>query len=194
MYTRTVGALLTHCPRRQGSHACMNRKRAAQHSCTCMHLKACACVQTQVRGGGGTIARSLAPCVAVSIFDSESIIFNLSEGICVMKADANSNTREKKQHNSSEKAKANPCSDAIIHTTKSGLTWIDTEHKIILREIRCGWHYIAPNLPFPTPLTPFLLFSPSFFLWLSSSISPCPSSVIIIIASWFFIASDLKNS
>lgn len=60
MYTRTVGALLTHCPRRQGSHACMNRKRAAQHSCTCMHLKACACVQTQIGGGGArSLARSL---------------------------------------------------------------------------------------------------------------------------------------
>lgn len=59
MYTRTVGALLTHCPRRQGSHACMNRKRAAQHSCTCMHLKACACVQTQVGGGARSLARSL---------------------------------------------------------------------------------------------------------------------------------------
>lgn len=42
------------------------------------------------------------PRGAISIFDSESIIFNLSEGICVMKADANSNKGEK-QHNSSEK-------------------------------------------------------------------------------------------
>lgn len=37
--------------------------------------------------------------IAVSIFDSESIIFNLSEGICVMKADANSNKRGKKPNN-----------------------------------------------------------------------------------------------
>lgn len=63
---------------------------------------------------GHKCRHSLAPCGAVSIFDSESIIFNLSEGICDMKADANSNKRGKKQHNSSEKARANPCSDAII--------------------------------------------------------------------------------
>lgn len=58
--------------------------------------------------GGGTIARSLAPCVAVSIFDSESIIFNLSEGICVMKADANSNKREKNNTTAVKKPKQIP--------------------------------------------------------------------------------------
>lgn len=56
----------------------------------------------------GTIARSLAPCVAVSIFDSESIIFNLSEGICVMKADANSNKREKNNTTAVKKPKQIP--------------------------------------------------------------------------------------
>lgn len=47
-------------------------------------------VWTEVENAGWLHARS-----AVSIFDSESIIFNLSVGICVMKADANSNKREK---------------------------------------------------------------------------------------------------
>lgn len=89
------------------------------------------------------------------------------------------------QHNSSEKARANPCSDAIIYTTKSGLTWIDTEHKIILGEIRCAWHYRCKSLLFLSALPLDFFFPPS--------ISPCPSSVIIMISSWFFNASDLKK-
>lgn len=51
-------------------------------------------LKKRARVCGHKWGHSLTPCGAVSIFDSESIIFNLSEGICVMKADANSNKRK----------------------------------------------------------------------------------------------------
>lgn len=173
MYTRTVGALLTHCPRRQGSHACMNRKRAAQHSCTCMHLKACACVQTQV-GGGGTIARSLAPCVAVSIFDSESIIFNLSEGICVMKADANSNKREKTtQQQWKSQSKSLLWCDYTHNQIRADLNRHRTQNHIKGNSMWMALHCSQspfPNPPYPLSALLSLILSLTFFLHFSLSL------------------------
>lgn len=136
---------------------------------------------------------SLAPCGAVSIFDSESIIFNLSEGICVMKADANSNKRKKKtQHNSSEKARANPCSDAIIthNQIRADLNRHRTQNHIKGNSMCMALHCsqsplfsLFPVLSLFFSLTFLLHFFLSFFL-----------SVNITIASQFFNASDLKNS
>lgn len=134
---------------------------------------------------------SLAPCGAVSIFDSESIIFNLSEGICVMKADANSNKRKKKQHNSSEKARANPCSDAIIihNQIRADLNRHRTQNHIKGNSMCMALHCsqsplfsLSALLSLILSLTFLLHFSLSFFL-----------SVIITSASLFFNTSDLKN-
>ena len=114
---------------------------------------------------------SFVPCGAVSIFDSESIIFYLSEGICVMKADANSNKR-KKQHNSSEKAKANPCSDAIIthNQIRADLNRHRTQNHIKGNSMCMALHCSqSPLCSFSALLSPHSLFD--FFY----SISSCPS-------------------
>lgn len=86
-YRHTV---LVHSLQRRYLLACMNCTRrygggTRAHACTFKHALVC----------GHKWGHLLAACGAVSIFDSESIIFNLSEGICVMKADANSNKRKK---------------------------------------------------------------------------------------------------
>lgn len=118
-----------------------------------MHLK-----RALVRGHKW--GHSCVPCGAVSIFDSESIICYLSEGICVMKADANSNKR-KKQHNSSEKAKANPCSDAIIthNQIRADLNRHRTQNHIKGNSMCMALHCSqSPLCSFSAPLSPHSLF------------------------------------
>lgn len=149
-----------------------------------MHLK-------RVLVCGHKWGHSLTPCGAVSIFDSESIIFNLSEGICVMKADANSNKRGKKQqqHNSSEKARANPCSDAIIthNQIRADLNRHRTQNHIKGNSMCMALHCSQSPLFSLSPLLSL------FLSWLSYSISSCPSFYLSTSLSPSD-ASDLKNS
>lgn len=142
-----------------------------------------------INGGGG----HLPPCsVFLSIFDSESIIFNLSAGICVTKADANSNKRtgEKKkrekaaraqQHNRSEKARANPCSDAIIthNQIRADLNRHRTQNHI-KRNSMCMALHCSQSRLFPAAALLSLTLSLTSLLHFSLS---SPLSVIITVAS-----------
>lgn len=137
------------------------------------------------RGGGP-------PAVFFSIFDSESIIFNLSAGIYVTKADANSNKRreEKKrggkkaasaqQHNRSEKARANPCSDAIIthNQIRADLNRHRTQNHIKGNSMCMALHCSQSRLFAAAP--PFL--PSSLTLSLTSSLPVLSLSVIIAVA------------
>lgn len=70
----------------------------------------------------------------------------------------------------------------LVLETKSRLTWIDTEHKIILGWIRCAWLYIQRcifslsfYLSFPILLT-WKCFSTSHILWIFLAVLVlCPS-------------------
>lgn len=99
--------------------------------------------------------------------------------------------RGKKQHNSSEKARANPCSDAIIthNQIRADLNRHRTQNHIKGNSMCMALHCsqsplfsLSALLSLILPLTFLLHFFLSFFL-----------SVIITIASWFLNASDLKN-
>lgn len=79
--------------------------------------------------------------------------------------------RGRKQHNSSEKARANPCSDAIIthNQIRADLNRHRTQNHIKGNSMCMALHCSQ------SPLFLFLLLFPSLSLWLSYSISSCPS-------------------
>lgn len=153
------------------------------HSTSPCSVCAHACSRRRALVCGHKRGQSLAPRGAVSIFDSESIIFNLSEGICVMKADANSNKRGEKtqQHNSSEKARANPCSDAIIthNQIRADLNRHRTQNHIKGNSMCMALHCSQSPL-FSLSALPSLILSLTFLLHFSLSFF---LSVFITIAS-----------
>lgn len=125
---------------------------------------------------------------AVSIFDSESIIFNLSRGICVTMPDTNSNKEKKGWRwrwggvgwgGARIKGAMQICwLMRLVLETKSGLTWIDTEHKIILGWIWCAWLYLQR----------------SFFLFLQCSFSVFGLFVVVVfffLLTWKILFSNI---
>lgn len=99
--------------------------------------------------------------------------------------------RRKKQHNSSEKARANPCSDAIIthNQIRADLNRHRTQNHIKGNSMCMALHCSqSPLFSLSAPLS--LILSLTFLLHLFLSFF---LSVIITIASWFFNASDLNN-
>lgn len=99
--------------------------------------------------------------------------------------------RGKKQHNSSEKARANPCSDAIIthNQIRADLNRHRTQNHIKGNSMCMALHCSQSPL-FSLSALLSLIFSLTFLLHFFLSFF---LSVIITIASRFFNASDLKN-
>lgn len=152
-----------HSLQRQQLHACMNWGFAlnvtAQHSCTCMHL--CADTSGDTRSLPAVQFPSLTRNQSFLIYQRGFVSWRLMP----------TPIRGKKQHNSSEKARANPCSDAIIthNQIRADLNRHRTQNHIKGNSMCMALHCSQ---------SPFFSLSALLSLilsWLSYSISSCPS-------------------